>query len=114
MKNLIYCYISILKISRLSILSKKLPTDLGIGEGTSGDPPSDALFIILQIMKNRTNRQATRHHAGNCINNVHSYNFLGEEVEGIILTLHPHEQTDSDYEHKEACLTAHSIFIYSF
>jgi hypothetical protein len=32
-------------------------------------------------------------------------------VEGIIPTVYPHEQTHPDYEHKEVCLTAHSIFI---
>jgi hypothetical protein len=32
-------------------------------------------------------------------------------VEGIILTLYPHDQQiDPDYEYKEVCLTAHSIF----
>ena len=49
----------------------------------------------------------------NLIDHVHSFNFLGEEVEGIILTLYPHDQqTDPNYEYKEVCTD--QIFLKTF
>jgi len=55
---------------KITLLIFKLSSYLSIRGGSSAPP--DAVFIILQIIKNKANLQAnhhlTRHHAENCIN----------------------------------------------
>jgi len=57
---------------KITLLIFKLSFDLSIGGGSSAPP--GAMFIILQIIKNKANLQAnhhpTRHHAKNCINSL--------------------------------------------
>jgi hypothetical protein len=51
---------------KITLLIFKLSSYLSIGGGSSAPP--DAVFIILQIIKNKANHHPTRHHAENCIN----------------------------------------------
>jgi hypothetical protein len=68
---------------KITLLIFKLSSDLSIGGGSS--TPPDAVFIILQIIKNKANLQANhhpaRHHAGNCINRISlAYNTRNKNV----------------------------------
>jgi len=53
---------------KITLLIFKLSSYLSIGGGSSAPP--DAVFIILQIIKNKANHHPTRHHAENCINSL--------------------------------------------
>jgi hypothetical protein len=63
---------------KITLLIFKLSFDLSIGGGSSAPP--GAVFIILQIIKNKANLQAnhhpTSHHTENCINISESNYFL--------------------------------------
>jgi predicted nucleotidyltransferase len=56
----------------VSLKSRSIFSDSSIKEGSS--TPTTQLFVILQVMKNKMNHQATRHYAENCINK--NYFFL--------------------------------------